>query len=252
MLSDEQTPTDSGLSQAHPEPGDVLRQAEQLEPDDRLRVMTGIWASLPSWHSASPKPNELAELRKHLEDYDAGQVNHFPWAPVRILMADSKPSPAWRVYSAPRRFDLTTIFIVTLAYSLLFGAMSALSFPAGTSAAIGGFILLVGAGQALLFGGTRPRTASLLVGTLIYSAAMLVVWIINGQRIMSASTLLIMSTYAIVGGAILGYLAGIIVGAVFLIADKLRMFFSRRRRQPGEEQSTPAPDVAIEDNSLSN
>src|SRR4051794_19986578 len=103
---------------------DLARAAEALPPDDRLRLMAGLWATTPPGHHAPPRPIAPAELRRHLDEYDAGRILHFPWAPVRILIADQKPpSTAWKVFSAPRRFDLSTIFVVTLAYSLLFGGM---------------------------------------------------------------------------------------------------------------------------------
>lgn len=105
--------------------------------------------------------------------------------------------------------------------------MSAAGFVPVASLIVVGFITLVGAGQALLFGGQRPRTASILVGIVLYLLAMLVFWIFNGQRMYASSFMLVMASYSIVGGAILGYVAGGLVGGVFLVADKVRArFFS--------------------------
>ena len=182
--------------------------AESLDSDVRLRLIVGIWSSLPASHSAAPSAKVLAELRPLLESYDAGHIDKFPWATVKQMMSEGiKASPS-KVYSAPRRFDLATIFVVTIAYSLLFGAMKALSFPPAASALVAGFISLIGAGQAFLFRGEQPRTASLVVDAIIYTAAMLLVWIITGPRLYSTSMMLIMLGYTIVGGALLGYLAG--------------------------------------------
>jgi putative addiction module component (TIGR02574 family) len=226
---------------------DLARAAEKLTTDDRLRLMAELWASIPPWHQASATPSELAELRRNLDDYDAGRLDHFPWAIVRILMADNKPpSAAWKVYSVPRRFDLSTIFVVTLAYSLLFGAMKGVSLPAIASASIAGFITLVAAAQALLFRGAKPRTASILVGAVTYTVAVLAIWIITGQRMYGTTQILFMTSLTLIGGSILGYVAGGLVGAVFLIADKLRSFFSRKRRDDGEQDFTsnrPQPDA---------
>jgi hypothetical protein len=143
-------------------------------------------------------------------------------------MAGTLPVKPKTIYSVPRRFDLSTIFVVTLAYSLLFGAMSAMSFPPAASISIGGFITLIAASQALLFGGKRPRTASLIVGSLIFAGATLAMWIAGGQRIYPPAVFVITGGYTIAAGTMLGYLSGTIVGGIFLIADKCRNRFVRK------------------------
>jgi hypothetical protein len=151
-------------------------------------------------------------------------------------MAGRKARPPAKVYSAPRRFDLATIFVVTLAYSLLLGAMSAMTFPPVASLFVAGFVSLVGIGQAVLFGGARPRTSSVLVGIVLYVCAMLGVWILGGQRMYPTELMLIMASYSLVGGAILGYLAGALVGGVFLVAEKIRVRYSRPATETTEDQ----------------
>jgi hypothetical protein len=214
---------------------EVMKAAESLDANERLRLMAGIWASLPPSHIAAPTPEELADLKAQLDEYDDGHARHFPWAVVKQLMAGSARQPPAKIYSAPRRFDLATIFVVTLAFALLLGFMKAFSFPPATSMAIAGFILLVGIGQALLFGGKQPRTASLIVGAATYAIAMLAAWMISGPRLYDEGTILIMMTYTIVGGAILGYLAGVMVGGVFLLADNLRSRSSRKKEEIGAD-----------------
>jgi putative addiction module component (TIGR02574 family) len=212
-------------------PAELLAFAKTLSPDERLRLMTAVWGSLPVWHPAAPSPGKRSELQSYLDDYDERRIERFPWEVVRGLMAGDSPATPARIYSVPRRFDLATIFVVTLAYSLLFGMMKAISFPPIASAIVAGFILMVGAAQAFLFGGKQPRTASIIAGALIYSLALAVTWIVAGPRMYSTSQLLISASFTIVGGAILGYLAGVFIGAVFLVADKLRIRFSRRQAE---------------------
>jgi len=203
---------------------DVIDVAERLDPVDQLRLISTLWASLPRSQRASLSEIELPALLDRLQS------------------SQNKPS---KIYSAPRRFDLATILIVTFAYSLLFGAMKALSFPPTASVAIAGFISIVGVGQALLFGGKQPRTASLVVGAFVYAVCMAAAWLISGPRIYSAGLILLTASYTIVGGAILGYLAGTLVGSVFLIADKLRGRLSRNRGKSDLEQLTPTTDATI-------
>src|SRR3954453_4686314 len=144
-----------------------LELASSLSPEDRLRLISGVWASLPPWHSAAPTSTQLSELQREIEEYDAGRTDKFGWDIVLRLIAAGCPKEPAKIYSAPRRFDLSTIFVVTLAYSLLFGAMGGLSFPATGSVGVRAFVLLAGAGQALLFGAHQPRTAGLIFSTLL-------------------------------------------------------------------------------------
>ena len=46
--------------------------------------------------------------------------------PIEAEAVDSPPDD--RVYSAPRRFDIATMLVVTVAYALLMGAMRVLKF----------------------------------------------------------------------------------------------------------------------------
>jgi hypothetical protein len=194
-----------------------------------LRLIAAIWTSLPPWHPAALSPPKLSQLQSCLDDYDEKRIEKFPWEVVQGLLAGERQATATIIYSVPRRFDLATIFVVTLAFSLLFGAMKAISFPPIASAMVAGFISLVGAAQALLYGGIQPRKASIIAGAGIYSLAIAAAWIVSGPRMYATTGLLISASFTIAGGAMLGYLAGVIIGGVFLVADKLRTLLSRRQ-----------------------
>jgi len=206
---------------------EAFATAESLNPEDRLRLIAGIWASLPAWHTAAPNLHERSELQQCIDEYDADLVDAFPWVRVQQLLA-GRAKPPSKIYSAPRRFDLATIFVVTFAYSLLFGLMKAMQMPGEASLIIAIFISCVAAGQAFLFGGQRPRTASIIVGALIYVVSMAFFWFASGPRMYPTGLLVIMICYTIIGGAILGYIAGVLVGGVFLVADKLRARLKKR------------------------
>ena len=76
----------------------------------------------------------------------------------------SPDAPTATIYSAPRRFDLATIMVVTLAYALLLAGLRLLRMPPSGVLHVAGCITCVGIGQALLFRGKRPRLSSILVG----------------------------------------------------------------------------------------
>jgi hypothetical protein len=218
---------------------DLIAIAEILSPNDRLRLIAAVWGSLPPSHPSAPSAKQLSELQGCLANCDEDCTKEFPWATVAQLMSGEQPENITRIYSVPRRFDLSTIFVVTLAYSLLFGLMSIATFPPVASLSIGGFITLIAISQAVLFEGKRPRTASLIVGSLMFGAAVLALWFANGQRIYPAAVFAIVGGYTIAAGAMLGYLSGTIVGGIFLIADKCRNRFGRNHgvRSDGNPKS---------------
>jgi hypothetical protein len=133
--------------------------------------------------------------------------------------------PRRRLYSAPRRFDLATIFVVTTAYALLMGGMRALGANPTFVANATGLVTLVGIGQAVLFGGRRPRAASIVVG-IAACTVMLIVSLVGTLHYSSPmnelSFLPILVLIGVVEGGVFGYIAGVLVGGVFLIADVLR------------------------------
>ena len=213
----------------------VYRDAASLEPADRLRLIARLWASLPTDHWAAPTAKERAEIERRLNDRDADAVADASWRIAeRIRAGCVEPRPT--VYSAPRRFDLATIFVVTSAYAILFGGFSALGAWPIVSVVIGGYITVVGIGQAVLFGSEKPRSASILVGVVLHAIIWIGTWV-AAPRLLPAAFVIFMAGYIVIGGVILGYCAGTLVGGVFLLADVLRGRFGRK--SPPTTQLSP-------------
>jgi hypothetical protein len=133
---------------------------------------------------------------------------------------DKRDAPRHKLYSVPRRFDLSTIFVVTAAYSILLGGLSALHAAPVLVAAVAVYVALVGIGQALLFRGLKPRKASILLGAVLLDGAVLVLLLREG-RIDISLVVIVMAMYGVFG-AILGYIAGVAIGGIFLLADVIR------------------------------
>ena len=132
-----------------------------------------------------------------------------PEAPLRVDFDDPmRPT----IYSAPRRFDIATVLTVMAAYALLFTAMRLLGWEPATLGVVGGFVTAVGIGQALLFGGNAPRIASVVVGAAYWAFAVTVAS--GGNVCLGFSSLF--------WGGVSGYVAGTLVGGVFLVADAVR------------------------------
>lgn len=209
----------------------ALRTAEALDPDDRMRLIARLWAALPEDYWAAPDALERTRIDTMVARGDTQGLFELPRQIARKLLSPAATPPKSKIYSAPRRFDLATIFVVTFAYSLLFGLMSYFHFPPAVSLIIGGFITLVGVGQALLFGGQNARVASVITGVVL-SVLFQFCMVIWPPRGFSGFAMIFMLPIVAAVGAGFGYMAGALVGGVFLVADYLRTYFTH-----------PAPDV---------
>ena len=217
-----------------------------LEPADRLRLIARLWASLPPEYWAAPTSDERAEHHGRIDPAAAGSLLDVPWRIVNVDLDRHTRVAGAKVYSAPRRFDLATIFVVTTAYCLLFALLSATTWPGVVSLVIAGFITLVGIGQARPLRRTAAAqgidrwSASLLCWILARPLPLHVAMTAGGQPTAYSSACF--STSAIdygtlSGGASCGYLAGTLVGGMFLIIDRVRQRFSR----PPETQPVELP-----------
>ena len=129
------------------------------------------------------------------------------------------PNSVAKLYAAPRRFNVATIMIVTIAYALLFSALRMTQSPPSVFVAVAGFITCVGIGQALLFRGERPRMSSVLVGVVCHVGIALFGTMASIGR---PFNIVFTGIWPAVNGAIFGYLAGVAVGSVFLLSDMVR------------------------------
>ncbi|MCE9544670.1 MAG: hypothetical protein K8T25_04010 [Planctomycetia bacterium] len=133
-------------------------------------------------------------------------------------------------FGAPRRYSLATIFIVTGVCAALLGILRA----AGTHPAIIGALVMllavVGAAQAILFRGRRPRIASLLAGAVwgVGMCGILCVLDLRAGRIdlgeMKLGVLCFMP-FAVLSG----YVGGTMVAGVFMLLDSVEKWLTRRR-----------------------
>jgi hypothetical protein len=218
---------------------EAFHKAKALDPDDRLRLIARLWASLPVDHWAAPTAKDLAEVNALLGDYDTQRMADVPWKVVRQMAGTQPAAPTSKIYSAPRRFDLATILIVTFAYSLLFAALSLLQLPPEASLIVGGFITLVGVGQAVFFGGRRPRLASIVIGLGIC----LTYWFVGWRFLWRAYSFDVIGLLLIawtITGLLGGYIAGTMVGGVFLIVDLVRSGWESFRPTAPDDADEPS------------
>jgi hypothetical protein len=229
-------PAEPRASDEAPAVAEVMELAEKLEPGDRTQLIIWLFGTLPAKNRSAIMAFGLENLRPRSSD---GTV--YGWAPH----ASPRPSPLWQklfdttetsdLYSAPRRFDLATIFVVTAAYSILFGAMAAMDFGPLAKITVGFLVTTVAASQAFYQNVANPRGVSVVAGAITMSV-MLVLLTLFVKEWRDQPIFVVVVLFGLVGGAIAGYLSGVLVGGVFLIADALRKRFERRSKQASNEE----------------
>lgn len=236
-------PTASPGAIDHPGIDKLFEIAMSLTPDDCTILIADLWDSLPQKNRAAivrytvenvSHPSTLRNLRQN--SLAAEKTGPTIWD--RLF----DPASTSELYSAPRRFDLATIFVVTAAYSILFGAMSAFSdfFSPVFQAATGALVTVVAVTQAFYKDVANPRGVSIVTGSIAQSV-ILIVFGMAAPRSFPEPMVLVIVFGGIIGGAITGYLAGVLVGGVFLVADELRKWHDRRLQQRNAANAAADP-----------
>jgi hypothetical protein len=148
------------------------------------------------------------------------------------------------LYSAPRRFDLATIFVVTAAYSLLLGGLTAMDASPLVKVVVTALVTIIAVAQAFFLKIANPRGVSIVAGSIAYTLISCLIWI-TFRNIFIDSFFLVVLINGVIGGGIIGYLFGTLVGGVFLVADKLR------RKMEGRH-TNEMPDKLATDESEAN
>ncbi len=218
---------------------DVLRQdALELSADDRLRLVVQLWKSLPAEHRSA-----LATLQ--MEDAARGENHPLPGSKAALkkprgpTLIDKlfDPSHTSDLYTAPRRFDLATIFVVTAAYSLVLGGLTAMGWPPIVKIGISLLAAAIAVAQALFKTRANPRGVSIVTGVAVCTLFTWIGFAAGAYRMLRISLPAATIIMGVVGGSISGYLIGTCVGGVFLVADLVRGKFERRDLSDGGDSS---------------
>ena len=222
-------PPDEGLTTAKEGPhnaatsavDELHRLAMPLDPDEKLRLVARLWKSLPNEHRAALLSLQLEAQRTSGPSFGLARPQPIDplWPKIHKVLFD--PTNVSELYSAPRRFDLATIFVVTAAYSLLLGALSALDALPIIKVVISVMVAIVATTQALFLPFANPRGVSIVTGAVAYTIISFMIWF-SIRGVFPNSFFFVTFINGIVGGSILGYRVGTVVGGVFLLADKVR------------------------------
>lgn len=151
------------------------------------------------------------------------------------------------LYSAPRTFDIATLLVVTFAYALLFAGLRLLDSPSFLFAFLSGLISWVGIAQAAFHGKRSPRQVSVVAGLVYFEIVFIGAYLFQGSpRKFSALELFCSLIGSVPGGTGCGYLAGALVGGVFMLAEVVRNALGRLQRAPktshADEKAGPWSD----------
>ncbi|MGN6543730.1 MAG: hypothetical protein ACTHK7_01680 [Aureliella sp.] len=189
--------------------------SDQTEPAGRLSSLASQ-PHLRTGHPAVPDfvDDPLEALALYVKALFSAEAQETLWGGRKLD----------KIYSVPRRFDLATLFVVSTAFAMLFTLLGYLRCSSLVKLAWCGYFSGVGTAQAVLYNGRAPRLASVLAGGLfsVFFAPPL-------SRSPDLSGVFCAGIGLFIAGVPSGYIAGTLIGGVFLVADKLRTWIARQR-----------------------
>jgi len=140
-----------------------------------------------------------------------------------------------------RRVSLGMLFAVTTVYAVLLAGMRMLDLQTTTIVFWLVFFTGAGLGPPLLFGGKRPRVASLWLGAVLFPVEVLVLLIFNASTTNDyrAEDVISLTVLSLPFGAPIGYLAGCVAAGVFFLANQYNKFLERRRLADEPDDADP-------------
>ena len=138
------------------------------------------------------------------------------------LRINRKPNTNKRkkFYKAPRKFDLTTVFVVTFVCASAMGLMQAWQLPIPFQVGLAASFLVVGLIQ-MFASDSRARLAAIATGW-VFVMLLIAINTYSTNRGLSAFE----AAFVILCfGTLLGYCMGVLVAAVFLITDYVRIAY---------------------------
>ncbi len=129
-------------------------------------------------------------------------------------------------YGAPRVFDLFTLLAITLAFALLLASLRLiepllLDDLETVAITLGMFVTGIALFQMALWGGKKPRLASLVAGPILWLLIFVALNLSRLENLLSPAYLLL-GVFTAIFGIPAGYLGGAMVAGVFLLADFFR------------------------------
>jgi len=171
---------------------------------------------------------------------------------ARVWYLARQPSEAgksiwFKTYSVPTRFGIGTLLAVTLVFAIVSALFRLAGAPVQVVLVVFGVIAYVGMVQFAF--DKSPRQASVLAGAIPFAAWPVGNWYLFGPgfAVASFSEIAFISAYWAIGGALVGWLVGALIGSVFMCFAGVHAIFAKRASESiakCESSSPTAPTVA--------
>ncbi|MEN6452405.1 MAG: hypothetical protein ABFC96_18105 [Thermoguttaceae bacterium] len=200
----------------HKEPDNEPAAEDHGVPEDTPSTTTPVEPILASVVPESPAPPTHARTERM-----SGWVRSLSPEPLTV---QKQPHSSCRLIAnldrqvgMPRRFGIGTGMMLTAVFAVLFGILKMLRLPPSGFAAVAGFFAWIGLCQALLFKGRNPRAASVVGGMASFTLMFLVGRWVGMIDCDGTEDFVRNVSLSIIAGALLGYLAGMLLATVFLV-----------------------------------
>jgi len=169
----------------------------------------------------------------------AGKVRYLARQP-----SDAGKSIWFKTYSVPTQFGIGTLLAVTLVFSIVSALFRIAGLPVQAVLIVFGVIAYVGVVQFVF--DKSPRQASALAGAIPFAAWPLGNWFLFGPGFAFASfpEIAFISAYWALGGALLGWFIGALIGSVFMCFAGIHALFAKRSSASMAKCESSLPTVA--------
>jgi hypothetical protein len=130
-----------------------------------------------------------------------------------------------RAARVPRRFGVGVLLLFVLLYALLFSFLSVLGVPPLVFLLVAIYVTAIGLGQILLFGGEKPREASIWVGVAVFLLMCTMgclADLLGHFSLVAMLQITCISAMVLTLAVPVSYVTGCAMAGVFLLIDRLR------------------------------
>jgi hypothetical protein len=124
----------------------------------------------------------------------------------------------------PRQFGIGMLLAITTMYAVLFAILRAYNARPSDYIVAGLFFMAIGLAQMFLFKAQGPRRASVIAGACILAAWSAINYFLGYADLLGPVEVTILGAIL---GALEGYVAGVIIAGIFLLADKAEYFLRK-------------------------
>jgi hypothetical protein len=147
---------------------------------------------------------------------------------IEMLAAATPQDAAFAAVGMPKRFSIAILMAWMTLFALVFSVLECVAAPPQIFGIVTILMLGIGLGQMWLFGGKKPRLASVLAGTVLLSVEVAALNLATGYFTREGSSIVLRIIFSIISiviciplGAFFGYLLGTLTAGIVLTLNYL-------------------------------